>query len=40
MSERLLLDEHFPPVIAERLREAGFDVVGVAESDDLSGAPE
>jgi predicted nuclease of predicted toxin-antitoxin system len=37
MSERLLLDEHFPALIAERLRQAGFDVQAVAEDSALTG---
>lgn len=28
---RLLLDEHYPPVIAEQLRRRGFDVIAVVE---------
>ncbi|MDR0782353.1 MAG: DUF5615 family PIN-like protein [Propionibacteriaceae bacterium] len=31
MTDRLLLDEHFSPVIARILREEGFDVVAVLE---------
>lgn len=35
---KLLLDEMFPPTIAQRLREEhGHDVVAVAEGDDLRG---
>ncbi len=38
MTERLLLDEHFPPVLAQKLRKAGFDAVAVSELPDLQGA--
>ena len=34
---RLLLDEHYSPKIAERLRERGHDVVCVKDRDDLRG---
>lgn len=34
---KLLLDEMYPPVIAERLREAGHDAVSVIELADLIG---
>jgi predicted nuclease of predicted toxin-antitoxin system len=34
---RLLLDEHFSPVIARRLRARGHDVAAVAERADLVG---
>jgi len=37
MSELLLLDEHFPPLLAESLRRAGFDVTSVAETPSLLG---
>ena len=37
-TEALLLDEHFPPSLAEMLRRSGFDVVGVAEDSALKGA--
>lgn len=37
---RLLLDEMWPPAIAEQLRERGHDVVAVAESNDLRGQPD
>ena len=39
-TEALLLDEHFPPVVAELLRQAGFDVVGVAEDPAMRGTPD
>jgi predicted nuclease of predicted toxin-antitoxin system len=32
---RLLLDEHYSPVLAEQLRAAGHDVVSVQEREDL-----
>jgi predicted nuclease of predicted toxin-antitoxin system len=35
---RLLLDEHYSRVLAERLRAAGHDVVSAQERDDLLGA--
>jgi predicted nuclease of predicted toxin-antitoxin system len=35
---RLLLDEHYSHILAERLRAAGHDVVSVQERDDLLGA--
>jgi hypothetical protein len=34
---RALLDEHLSPQIAELLRQAGYDVVAVADRDDLVG---
>ena len=34
---KLLLDEMYPPVIAERLRQAGHDAVSVIEVADLIG---
>jgi hypothetical protein len=34
---RLLLDEHYSPLIAEQLRELGHDVVAVVERPDLAG---
>ena len=37
---RLLLDEHYSQLIAEKLREQGHDVVAVAERPDLVGAKE
>jgi hypothetical protein len=33
---RLLVDEHYPRAIAERLRERGHDVVSAVERDDLA----
>ena len=39
-SEALLLNEHFPPALAELLRQSGFDVVGVAEYPAMRGAPD
>ena len=38
MTERLLLDEPFSVVLAEKLRQDGFDVVAVAELPGLAGA--
>jgi len=38
MSESLLLDEHYPPTLAQLLRTDGFDVVGVSEGPALRGA--
>ena len=35
---RALLDEQLSPEIAVRLRQAGYDVVAVAERDDLAGS--
>lgn len=40
MIESLLVDEHFPAQVAVLLRADGFDVVAVAESPDLIGAPD
>jgi len=37
-AEALLLDEHFPPSLAETLRRSGFDVVGVSEDVTFKGA--
>ena len=37
---RLLLDEMYPRQLAEQLREAGHDVVGVVEQADLVGRPD
>jgi hypothetical protein len=37
---KLLLDEMWPPSIAEALRERGHDVVAVAERRDLRGLPD
>lgn len=34
---RLLLDEHFPPLIARRLRERGHDVIVVSDEPELPG---
>lgn len=40
MSKSLLVDEHFPPRLPELLRGARYDVVGVAETPALQGAPD
>jgi predicted nuclease of predicted toxin-antitoxin system len=40
VSERLLLDEHFPARLAETLRDRGFDVVAVCEHVELIGLPD
>ena len=37
---RLLLDEMYPRQLAEQLRDAGHDVVGVVERSDLVGRPD
>lgn len=37
MTGRLLLDEMFPPALADALRDKGHDVVSVAASADLVG---
>jgi hypothetical protein len=34
---KLLLDEHYPPSVAEQLRERGHDAVAVQEEADLRG---
>lgn len=34
---KLLIDEHYPPSIAEQLRERGHDAVSVQEESDLRG---
>ncbi len=34
---RLLLDEHYPPWLAEQLRQRGYDVVATVERPDLRG---
>ncbi len=35
---RLLLDEMYPPVLAEKLRAQGHDVLAIAEDTDLIGS--
>ena len=37
---RLLLDEHLSPSVAGELRRLGYDVIAVAERDDLRGLPD
>jgi predicted nuclease of predicted toxin-antitoxin system len=37
---RLLLDEHFSPEIARRLRDRGHDVIAVKEHPELIGRPD
>lgn len=37
---RLLLDEHLPPAVADRLNDLGHDVVVVARRSDLRSAPD
>jgi len=37
---RLLLDEHLSPSVAVELRRLGYDVVAIAERDDLRGRPD
>lgn len=37
---KLLLDEMWPPSVAEALRERGHDVMAVAERPDLRGSPD
>jgi predicted nuclease of predicted toxin-antitoxin system len=40
MSGRLLLDEMFPPLLAETLRERGHDVVAIVERPEGRGLPD
>ncbi|MBG0812741.1 DUF5615 family PIN-like protein [Planomonospora sp. ID82291] len=40
MSGRLLLDEMFPPLLAEALRERGYDVIAIAERAEGRGLPD
>ncbi len=40
MTSRLLLDEHYSPALAARLREQGHDVVAVLEDPALIGLPD
>ena len=37
---RLLLDEHLSPSVAVELRRLGYDVIAIAERDDLRGRPD
>ena len=37
---KILLDEHFPPAVAEQLRARGHDVVAVLERPGLRGLPD
>lgn len=38
MTARLLLDEMYPPLLADTLRDKGHDVLAVAASTELTGA--
>jgi len=40
MTSRLMLDEMYPPSLAEMLRGQGHDVLAVAGSPDLAGSPD
>jgi len=40
MTSRLMLDEIYPPALADMLRDQGHDVVAVAGSPELAGSPD
>ncbi len=40
MTSRLMLDEMYPPSLAEMLRDQGHDVLAVAGLPDLAGSPD
>lgn len=40
MTARLLLDEMYPPALAEMLAQAGYDATAVAALSELAGSPD